>query len=337
MIINYLVSNYGAGQKIHLSAGLFNISSGSLTNFIKLNTSDILLEGEGIDITTLTWNSSHAWYGAGTYGLVCTGDTVGHTTPAYSNITVQDMTLNGNNGGFADSLFLGSEALMVTFRRVKFLTSILNSIGGGPITYTYFIDCQFYNAAEFNFDTDDSISVDHLFLIRPYLDISGAGYPSLGSLGAANCNNIQVIDAIDNTNGITIPSLTLYGCVFRNVTGTTPGSGCIKTPIGVLTKTFGGHVTQAIVNNPTALLGYAIACSGGYAGGNSFTSGQTYTVRGPPVDVSIGAGTSQTITTKDDEGNTIDSAVATLSHRLLMPNYTMLPTSQRELYLSMKQ
>ena len=46
-------------------------------------------------------------------------------------------------------------------------------------------------------------------------------------------------------------------------------------------------------------------------------------MRGPPVDVSIGAGTSQTITTKDDEGNTIDSAVATLSHRLLMPNYTI--------------
>jgi hypothetical protein len=53
-------------------------------------------------------------------------------------------------------------------------------------------------------------------------------------------------------------------------------------------------------------------------------SGRLYTAN-TPIDVSIGAGTGQTILVKDAQGNTVESA-STLNHRLMLPGYTITAT-----------
>jgi hypothetical protein len=55
------------------------------------------------------------------------------------------------------------------------------------------------------------------------------------------------------------------------------------------------------------------------------TSDRTYTVN-VPVDISIMGGTDISITTKDAAGNTIDNGVSSLSHRLLLPNFSLKVT-----------
>ena len=87
-------------------------------------------------------------------------------------------------------------------------------------------------------------------------------------------------------------------------------------PFGVLATPFGGVIT-----NPFS------ATRVGYGGSSSTpTTTVTYTVNAP-IDVTIAAGTGQTITTKDGLGNIIDNAVATLSHRLLREWYTITVTA----------
>lgn len=82
---------------------------------------------------------------------------------------------------------------------------------------------------------------------------------------------------------------------------------------------FGGKVTSNLVTTSSP---YTMG-----SGGSTMTlsSGQTYTVN-EPLDITIGSGTSQSITTKDQVGNTIDNAVTTLTHRLLLSGYTITVT-----------
>lgn len=82
----------------------------------------------------------------------------------------------------------------------------------------------------------------------------------------------------------------------------TPFGDTISNPINSTNKTIGtGGTTSTLV------------------------SGQAYAVN-VPIDVTIGAGTGQTITTKDGHGNTVDNGVATLTHRLLHHGWTITVT-----------
>jgi hypothetical protein len=65
----------------------------------------------------------------------------------------------------------------------------------------------------------------------------------------------------------------------------------------------------------------------GKGGSNNKPTSTTTYIANEPVDVTIAAGTGQTITTKDNYGNVIDNAVATISHRLLLTNYSITVTA----------
>jgi hypothetical protein len=139
-----------------------------------------------------------------------------------------------------------------------------------------------------------------------------------------DANTYVMVDNVyiwGNSSACIVTSITnndaqlLGTCIGYNVGGT----GLFQTfPLNKLLSTpFGGTIASPF-NNTSNTIG-----SGGVAA--TPTSGTTYTVN-EPIDVTITAGTGQTITTKDAAGNTIDSAVATLSHRLLLSNYAITVT-----------
>ena len=88
-------------------------------------------------------------------------------------------------------------------------------------------------------------------------------------------------------------------------------------PVGVISTPFGGPIASPFNNTNSTI--------GGNGSSANPTSGQIYTAN-EPVDVTIGAGTVQSITTKDNFGNVIDNGVGTLIHRLLLPGYTITVT-----------
>jgi hypothetical protein len=102
--------------------------------------------------------------------------------------------------------------------------------------------------------------------------------------------------------------------------GATGGTEQLKTfPIAVeLGTPFGGTISTPFGANSGPVSGGGIG-----TGGNSANpTGTTLYTANEPVDVSWAAGTG-TVTTKDNFGNVIDNAVASLSHRLLYPNFTI--------------
>lgn len=88
--------------------------------------------------------------------------------------------------------------------------------------------------------------------------------------------------------------------------------------VGVMSTPFGATISSPYATATSKTIGY-----GGVA--NVPVSGTKYTVN-IPLDLSISAGTGQTITTEDCFGNIIDNAVATLSHRFLLPGYSLTVT-----------
>ena len=113
------------------------------------------------------------------------------------------------------------------------------------------------------------------------------------------------------TLGMTIPQSLV---AIRNCPG--------LNPFGAIANPFGNTIATPFDNTNNAL-GNSTAYSSSFAA--TPTSAITYTVSSP-VDVTIAAGTVQTITTNDDFGNIIDNAVSTLTHRLLRENYTITVT-----------
>jgi hypothetical protein len=134
--------------------------------------------------------------------------------------------------------------------------------------------------------------------------------------GSSNLTSLPAVTTLDSTN-------LIYPCLYWTTRQT-----FIKLPYPTsLATPFGGSITN-FINSANSTIGANGASS-------TITSGTTYTVtstlglsvQGFPIDVTIGAGTSQTITTKDEFGNIIDNAVATLTHRLLFPTWTITVTA----------
>ncbi|MBN1189024.1 MAG: hypothetical protein JXA46_04665 [Dehalococcoidales bacterium] len=103
-------------------------------------------------------------------------------------------------------------------------------------------------------------------------------------------------------------------CVVYNLKGT----GLVKSApeSKVYTTPFGDTLSAPFLSSTAGIV------SGGSA---NPTSGTTYSVN-CPIDVTISGGTVSDITTKDPGGNTIDTGVTSLTHRLLLPYYTIKVT-----------
>lgn len=259
------------------------------------------------------------------------------------DILISDLTIDGNSQ--VDSIQIMTNTAHMRFVRVRFdhpsFSHVYNSIGGSNINYTYdwfFDQCEFYNLGSstvdsITFDTDDSIYIDLVTFKDCYWDWSCLGGSvnvggGMDSSGYNRCNYINNIDlSVKGPSGCFAATGETHvfsglaagaASVSPRFLGVGYGPSAMLPGLGVATGGFGGEFWS--FNNVTNLLTPSTT-----AGGNP-TSGNKYTVFKCPMDVSIGAGTGQTITTTDELGNVIDNGVASLSHRLLLPGYTLTVT-----------
>lgn len=87
---------------------------------------------------------------------------------------------------------------------------------------------------------------------------------------------------------------------------------------GLAATSFGGTIANSLL-----AAGPSIGTGGNT---NTLVSGTVYKAN-LIIDVTVAAGTTQTVTVKDDFGNVVDNALATLTHRLMFPNWTITVTA----------
>jgi hypothetical protein len=90
-----------------------------------------------------------------------------------------------------------------------------------------------------------------------------------------------------------------------------------------INNAWGAQITRNLLTTSTTDGYYYIGDNA--AGTTTWTSGRRY-MDNVPVDITITTGTGQSITTVDYNGNTIDNGAATITHRLLLPGYTIRVT-----------
>lgn len=312
--------------------GTVNVSNGTATNYIQTPKSNSTLRGLGKYATKLLWNSSGGSGGSSGIGVVMAG--FGSTTttqPGVSDLTLKNMTIDGNS--VVDCTHTAQRLTHFLAEDVAFdhpsFTHNYNSITGatGFATYDWLWEkCEFYNLSGgtsvcLALDTDYSIWIDAVRVNNCYFDSTCGGYSISGtdSNGTRGLSNVSFTNNVDySANGG--PDLTGFNNVISRNNQYANNNFFATKGLGLATGGFGATGGGVV----SFAFGNKFLMSAGFGG--TITSAQPYTVFHGPLDVSIGAGTGQTITTKDALGNTIDNAVATLSHRLLKPNYQITVT-----------
>ncbi len=257
-------------------------------------------------------------------GTTCKNNNVGNDTPGSSNgIKIGSTYIQVENNRCYDDTPAASTTCNGTSNSGQKVLSV-NATAGFLPGYGVAI-----NSAEYN--VIDSVQAGTSLTMRRNLTITHSNtetvvqgqtqkygiYEDITATTGKNTNFNQVVgnDVRGNLTGGVLPASG--DSVFEKNKGYNP-IGVITNPLGsTITNMFGSTVT-----NPFQATNQTIGSTGNAA--NPTTTTVYYA--NEPVNVTIAAGTGQTITTKDNNGNILDNAAATITNRLLYVGYSVAVT-----------